>query len=92
MTMVSEYLQEECQSAMLHNNMNVSHLMVYARRVEEERAKWESRDAKRAGSFDNVSSKSRLKIQDKPRFRKGISNQVPSKFPRSSGDRVSNRN
>ena len=28
-----ENLQEECQSAMLHDNMNISSLMVYARRV-----------------------------------------------------------
>ena len=40
-------LQEECQSAMLHENMNLSRLMVYARRVEEARAKRKSRYAKR---------------------------------------------
>ena len=49
---VSEDLQEECQSAMLHENMNISRLMVYARSVEEARAKQKSRDAKRARSFD----------------------------------------
>ena len=32
----------------------------------------------------------RLEIQDKPKFKKRVSNQVPSKFPRASGDRVSN--
>ena len=32
-TEVSEDLQEECYSAMLHDNMNISHLMVHARRV-----------------------------------------------------------
>ena len=31
-----------------------------------------------------------LDIQEKPRFKKRISNQVPSKFPRASGGRVSN--
>ena len=36
---VSKDLQGECQSAKLHDNMNISHLLVYARRVEEERAK-----------------------------------------------------
>ena len=29
-------------------------------------------------------------MQDKPRFKKRVSDQVPSKFPRASGDRVSN--
>ena len=31
-----------------------------------------------------------LEIQDKPSFNKWVSNHVPSKFPKSSGDRVSN--
>ena len=56
-TVVSEDLQEEFQSAMLHDNMNISHLMVHARRVEEARAKIKSRDAKRERSFDGGSSK-----------------------------------
>ena len=47
-TGVSEDLQEECQSSMLNDNMNISRLMVYARRVEEEIAKRKSRDAKRS--------------------------------------------
>ena len=57
---VSEDLQEEFQSAMLHDNMNISHLMVHARRVEEERAKQKIRDAKRARSFDGGISKNRF--------------------------------
>ncbi|XP_069148139.1 uncharacterized protein [Solanum lycopersicum] len=60
------------------------------RRVEEARAKINSRDAKRERSFDGVSSNNRFEIQDKPRFKKRILNQVPSKFPKASGDRVSN--
>ena len=44
---MSEELQEECQSAMLHDKMNISPLMVYARRVEEARDKRKIRDAKR---------------------------------------------
>ena len=31
----------------------------------------------------------RLEIQDRPKFKKRVSNNVPSKFPRASGDRVS---
>ena len=48
------------------------------------------RDAKRARSYDEGSSKNRLEMHDKTRFKKLFSNQVPSKFPRASGDRVSN--
>ena len=75
---------------MLYDNMNISHLMVYARRVEEGRAKGKTRDAKRERSFNGGSSKNRLEIQDKPKFKKRVSNHVPSKFPRDSGNRVSN--
>ena len=45
---VSEELQEECNSAMLHINMNISCLMLHARRVEEARAKRKCIDAKTA--------------------------------------------
>ena len=44
---LSEYLQEECHSVMLHDKMNISRLMVHARRVEEAWFKRKSRDSKR---------------------------------------------
>ena len=44
----------------------------------------------RSMSFDGSSSKNRIDIQDKPKFKKLGSNQVPTKFQRASGDRVSN--
>ena len=69
-TGVSKDLQEECHSSMLHDNMNISSLMVHFRRVEKARAKRKSRDVKRAKSFDRGSSKNRLEIQDKPRFKR----------------------
>ena len=49
-----------------------------------------SRDAKRERSSDGGSSKNRLEIQDKTRFKKRDANQVPSKFPKASGDTVAN--
>ena len=58
--------------------------------MEETRAKRKSRDAKRARSFDGGSSKGRLDIQDKTRFRKRYFNQVPTKFPKARDDTVSN--
>ena len=57
---VPDDLQEECNSAVLHANMNIYRLMVHAQHVEEARAKRKSRDAKRVKSFDSGSSKGRL--------------------------------
>ena len=59
--------------------------MVHAQQIKEARARRKSKDAKRARSFDGVSSKVRLEIQDKPWFKKCISNQVPSKCPKARG-------
>ena len=67
---VSNDLQEECHSAMLHDQMNISILMVYVRHVEEARAKTKSRDAKWARSFDGGLLMNRLEIQGKPIFKK----------------------
>ena len=64
--------------------------MINDKHVKEDRARSTINEAKRATSFDGGSSKNRLEIQDKPRFKKRFSNQVPSKFPRATGDRVFN--
>ena len=53
---------------MLHDNMNISRLMVHGRKVKEARAKRKSRDAKRTRSYNGGFSRNRLEIQDKPRF------------------------
>ena len=45
---VLDYLQKECHSAMLHDNMNISRIMVHAEHVEESRYRRKIRDAKRA--------------------------------------------
>ena len=87
---VSDNLQEECDLAMLNDNMNISRLMVQDQQVEEARSKRMSINAKRERSFYSVSSKGRLEIQDKLRFKKRVSNKVHSKFPKARYDRVSN--
>ena len=79
---VSEDLQDECHSAMLHENMNIFRLMGHARRVDEARSKQKSIDDKRARSYNGGSSKNRLDIQDKPRFKKRVSNS-PFQVPKS---------
>ena len=57
---------------MLHDNMNISRLIVHSQQMEDIRVKSKTRDANRARSFDGGSSKGRLDIQDKPRFKKGF--------------------
>ena len=48
--------------------------------------------AKRARSFDGGSSKGRLDIKDKPRFKKRFFNLDPSKLPKSHHDKVKKPN
>ena len=57
---VSDGLQQKCHLTMLDHNMNISHLMVDDKHVEEARAYRKSRDAKMAKYFDSGSSKNRL--------------------------------
>ena len=64
-------MQEGCHSSIIHGNMNISRLIVYALQVEEARAKRKSRDAKRARSSDGGSSRGRLDIQDSLGSRRG---------------------
>lgn len=63
---VSDNLQEECDLAMLNDNMNISRLMVQDQQVEEARSKRKSRDVKRERSFHSGSSKGRFDNKDKP--------------------------
>ena len=68
--------------------MNISLLMVHDQQVEESRFKRKSQDDKRGGPFEGGSSKGRLDIQDKPRFKERSSNQVLTKFPKAHDDRA----
>ena len=67
---------------MLHDNMNISCLIVHDQQAKELRSKRKSRDAQRVRSFDGGASRGRLDIQDKPRFKKRSSNQVHTKSPK----------
>ena len=49
---VSHELKEECHLVVLHDNMNISCLMVNEEQVDDTRSKIKSRDAKKARSFD----------------------------------------
>ena len=69
---VWDNLQEDCNLAMLHENMSISRLMVHVKHVEEARSKRKSRDDQRARSFDRGYSTNRLEIQDKPTFKNRV--------------------
>ena len=76
---VSEDLQEDYYLAMIHENMNISHIIVHAQEVEEARTKRISIDAKRSRSFNSGSSNGTLDIKDKTLFKKRVFNQgLPS--------------
>ena len=49
---VSKDLVEECCSIILHDNMNISHVMVYAQQVEESRLRRKNREAKWVKSYE----------------------------------------
>ena len=83
---------EECLSAKLHDNMDISYFMVQAQLVEVNRLKMKIKDTKRAMSYENGSSKGRLEIQYKPILNKRFSNQVPSKVAKAHDYRVPNPN
>ena len=48
-----------------------------------------NREAKKTRSFQSSSFKSRLDMQDKPKFKKRFSNQVPSNFSKNQNDKGS---
>ena len=53
---VPDELQEECHLAMLHENVNISRLIVHAPQVKEKNIQRKSKDAKKTRSFDGCSS------------------------------------
>ena len=55
---VSKYLEEEYHVAMLHNNIDLSRLMVHAQHVEESRVRRSNRESKKSRYFKSGSSKS----------------------------------
>ena len=69
---MSDDLKKECHLAMLHDNMNISHLMVHDQQVEETRSKRKSRDAKRSRSFDGGSSRVGVISKTSLRSRRGF--------------------
>ena len=87
---VSVDLVEEFHSAMLNNNMKMFRLIDYSQQLEESRVRKKNRESKRAKSYEFFSSKGKLEIKDKARFKKRFSNKDPYKFPKARDYMVSN--
>ena len=51
---ISGDFEEECRSAMVHDKMDLSRLMVHVQQVEENRRKRGVHDVKRTGSQDQA--------------------------------------
>uniref|UniRef100_M1DIP4 Gag-pol polyprotein n=1 Tax=Solanum tuberosum TaxID=4113 RepID=M1DIP4_SOLTU len=88
-TGVSDSIDEECCPSMLHENMDISCLMVYAQKVDESRLRKKNREVKRTRSNDGNSSKGQFDGQSGPRLKKRFSNQGSSNAPRPNKYRVS---
>ncbi|XP_049365200.1 uncharacterized protein LOC125830025 [Solanum verrucosum] len=71
-TGVSDIVEEECRTTMLHEDLNISRLMVYAQSIEESKLKRKNREMKRT-RFDE---------QGQRRFKKRAFKQDSSSTPR----------
>ena len=94
LTGIAEDLEEECREAMIHDNMDLSRLMVHVQQVEESRKRkhnWAGNRSRQAE--ESFSRKSSTEIRNKPKFKNGISHQGESssskgRYYRDSDPRV----
>ncbi|KAH0658259.1 hypothetical protein KY289_027007 [Solanum tuberosum] len=66
---VSTLVRKECHTAMLNEDMDVSHLMVYAMQMEDEKLQEKNSEVKRAMTDDGNSSKGKFEGQGRPRLK-----------------------
>ena len=78
LTGVSDLVKEECRTAMLRDDMNLSRLIVYSKSIEETKLKRMNRDVKRGRSNE----------QGPPRFKKRDLNQDFSSALKGNQERV----
>ena len=75
---------------MLHENMELSELMIYVQHVEESRKRKHTRARNRSRQAEeNFSRKSSTEIRDKPMFKKGLFHQGESSSYKGCHDRNS---
>ncbi|KAK4726899.1 hypothetical protein R3W88_031816 [Solanum pinnatisectum] len=61
-TGVSDLVKEECHTAMLHDDMNISRLIVYAQSIEESKLERKNRELKRGRSDEKGEPRSRKRF------------------------------
>ncbi|KAK4724033.1 hypothetical protein R3W88_026812 [Solanum pinnatisectum] len=76
-TGVSDLVKEECRTAMLHGDMDISRLIVYAQSIEESKLKRVNKDLKRGRSDE----------QGQPRFKKRAPRQYSSSAPKANEEK-----
>ncbi|XP_069143292.1 uncharacterized protein [Solanum lycopersicum] len=87
---IAEDLEEDCRETMLHDSMDLSRLMVRVQQLEESGKRKHTRAGNRSRQVEkNFSRKSSIQINDKPRFKKGLSHQGESTSIKSRNDRDS---
>ena len=74
---------------MLHDNMDLSRLIIHAQQFENSCLRKKNREAKEGKVFESGSSKNRIDVQDKPKLKKRFSNTAPSNVSKTRNDRVS---
>ena len=82
-------LEKECRSAMLHDKMDLSRLMVHVQQVEDSRKKRGVRDARRPKPQDQAGPshgghRNNFGIYEKPKFKKGQQSSGNSNSKRST--------
>nr|XP_010320253.1 uncharacterized protein LOC104647164 [Solanum lycopersicum] len=93
MTGVSKDMKEDCRAAILHDNMDLARLMVYAHYVKESRRRKRGREGKKPRiSYEDSSSTGRgsFVVQDRPKLKKGYQhsgNPTPSRNNNAKGDK-----
>ena len=62
-TGVADLVVEECHTTMLHNDMTLARLLVYAQSIEDSKLRWMARSLKRSGASDQEQTRFKKKVQ-----------------------------